>query len=117
MIAIEVPGELAEALAAEGLTAGRFGARGQVGQVLVEGFASAATVISLFQGPETFVNLARLLKESAGRKRRDEVKVSVKGPNVKIEFVVTQESDVKVIAKFLKDALIGELKTPSSGSR
>jgi hypothetical protein len=110
LISLEVPSELADALIAEQLAAGRYGPRGPAAEIVVDGFSAAATVISLFQGPETFINLARLLKDAVARRGSGDVKVSVKGPRGKVEFVLREDTDLKALSKLLKDGLVGDPK-------
>lgn len=105
MLRVEVPGDLAADLVADG-AAIRPGTQSSTLQILVDSATSAATAISLFQAPDTFVKLAQMIKNRFGKQNPTTLKV--KGKRVTVEITVTRDTDLEALAKLIKDGLVGD---------
>lgn len=107
MIYLELAKELADELVAEGAARARPRPRGSIIELVVVGATTAATCISLLQGPETVMRFARAVKKLAVKKKPERVVVQMKGPGGSITLLdCDDQTPLEDIAKMVKDGLL-----------
>jgi hypothetical protein len=107
MIYLQVATELADELVEAGVAKPQQKPRGTIIDLVVVGAATAATCVSLLQGPETVMKIARALVNLA-KKKSQAVELRVKGPRGEIHLLSCDaDTPLEEIAKLIKSGLLG----------
>lgn len=104
MLQVKLPAPVAEELIEAG-GATRLGTMGGVAEIALAGLTVASLTITLLQGPDTFLRLARIIKDRATK--RDRLIVRINGKLGRIEFEVTEDTDLAKVAEQIQDGLLG----------
>ena len=107
MIYLELASDLADELVAVGVAKRRPKPRGTIIELVVVGATTAATCVSLLQGPETVMKIARAIQNLA-KERSQPVELRVKGPRGEIHLLdCDADTPLEEVMKLVKNGLLG----------
>ncbi|MGW3602059.1 hypothetical protein [Micromonospora sp. NPDC005161] len=108
MIYLCVPSELASELVTSGAARQRPKPRGSIVELIVTGATGAATFVSLLQGPETVLRIARAFRAVALKRPDKRIEVHIKGPKGEVHlFDCDGDTPLEELAALVKRDLLG----------
>jgi hypothetical protein len=109
-VTVHLPSDVAEDLIAAGLAQRTLGRRSGL---MLETAGVAATVISLLQGPDTVVQLARMLRDwsavhLSSARHGHPVVISARGPKGRVDLQLTDRTDLAEVESLLRRTVFAD---------